>query len=98
MTFQAFHINRGRHTLPRKTAESEAQSSSSDHSDAPTFPGDIAQAMSVLGVKPRCTADEVVAAYRHMAQMYHPDKTSGLGPELQKLADERMRTMPRIKP
>jgi DnaJ like chaperone protein len=47
--------------------------------------------MSILGVKPGSTAEEVVAAYRHMAQMYHPDKTAGLGPELQKLADQRMK-------
>jgi curved DNA-binding protein CbpA len=26
-----------------------------------------------------------------MAQMYHPDKTAGLGPELQSLAEERMK-------
>ncbi len=47
--------------------------------------------MSVLGLRPGCTAEEIVAAYHHMAQMYHPDKTTGLGPELQKLADRRMK-------
>ena len=26
-----------------------------------------------------------------MAQMYHPDTVAGLGPELQKLAEERMK-------
>lgn len=90
-TFQAFQLNRGRHTLPKPANESAPQPSSRDHSAAPALPADIAQAMSVLGLRPGCTAEEIVAAYHHMAQMYHPDKTTGLGPELQKLADRRMK-------
>lgn len=90
-TFQAFQLNRGRHSLPGSRAESTAQPSGRDQSAASTAPADIAQAMSVLGLRPGCTAEEIVAAYHHMAQMYHPDKTTGLGPELQKLADERMK-------
>jgi hypothetical protein len=89
VTFQAFQLNRGRHTLSGPATDSAG--SSRDHSAAPTFPAEIAQAMSVLGLQPGCTAEEIVAAYRHMAQMYHPDKTMGLGPELQKLADQRMK-------
>lgn len=90
-TFQAFQINRGRRTLPESASGRSQQSSGGDHSAAPILAADIAQAMSDLGLRPGCTAEEMVAAYRHMAQMYHPDKTSGLGPELQKLADERMK-------
>ena len=90
-TFQAVQLNRARHTLPEPATESIGQPSSRDHSAARTFPADIAKAMSVLGLQPGCTTDEIVAAYRHMAQMYHPDKTTGLGPELQKLADQRMK-------
>ena len=44
-----------------------------------------------LGVTLGVTLEETARAYRHMAQMYHPDKTAGLGPELQKLAEERMK-------
>jgi curved DNA-binding protein CbpA len=47
--------------------------------------------MALLGVKPGATLEQVGVAYRHMAQMYHPDKVVGLGPELQRLADERMK-------
>lgn len=90
-TFQAFQMNRVRHTLPEPASESAPNSSTRDDSAASTFPADIAQAMSVLGLRPGCTAEEIAAAYRHMAQMYHPDKTAGLGPEIQKLADQRMK-------
>ncbi len=90
-TFQAFQLNRGRHTLPEPATESTPPPSSRNHSAAPTLSAGIAQAMSVLGLRPGCTAGEIVAAYHHMAQMYHPDKTTGLGPELQKLADQRMK-------
>jgi DnaJ-class molecular chaperone len=47
--------------------------------------------MTVLGVESGATLEQVAVAYRHMAQMYHPDKTTGLGPELQQLADQRMK-------
>ena len=90
-TFQTFQINRGRHTLLESISEGSQKSTGSDNSAASTLPTDISQAMSVLGLRPGCTAEETAAGYRHMAQMYHPDKTTGLGPELQKLADQRMK-------
>jgi len=54
-------------------------------------PENIEAAMVQLGVKPGVTLEQATLAYRHMALMYHPDKTAGLGPELRKLADERMK-------
>jgi cold shock CspA family protein len=45
----------------------------------------------VLGVEVGASEDDVVAAYRRMAQMYHPDKVANLGPELKELADRKMR-------
>ena len=54
-------------------------------------PANIQRAMEVLGLTSNATLEEVAAAYRHMAQMYHPDKVAGLGPELQKLAEDRMK-------
>lgn len=57
------------------------------------MPDDIEAAMEQLGVKPGVTLEELTLAYRHMAQMYHPDKTAGLGPELQTLAEERMKAI-----
>ena len=55
------------------------------------YPMNIVEAMSVLEVKPGATVEDVAVAYRHMAQMYHPDKTMGLGPELQELAEQKMK-------
>jgi len=89
--FQAFQTNRVKATLPPKTSSTHADSPNSDSLPDSAYPAHIAQAMSILGVTPGASHEEIVAAYRHMAQMYHPDKTSGLGPELQDLADQRMK-------
>lgn len=50
-----------------------------------------ARARKVLGVSDTATSDEISAAYRRLAQMYHPDKVAGLAPEFQMLADQRMK-------
>jgi hypothetical protein len=56
-----------------------------------TYPANILAAMSVLEVKPGVGIEDVSIAYHHMAQMYHPDKTMGLGPELRELAEQKMK-------
>jgi DnaJ-domain-containing protein 1 len=48
---------------------------------------------SILNVSPSATMDEITAAYRKMAQMYHPDKVAGLAPEFQEIADKRMKAI-----
>jgi hypothetical protein len=45
----------------------------------------------ILGVADNASETEISAAYRRLAQMYHPDKVAGLAPEFQALADKRMR-------
>ena len=45
----------------------------------------------VLGVSIGASEEEITAAYRRMAQMYHPDKVATLGPELKEFADRRMK-------
>jgi DnaJ-class molecular chaperone len=40
-------------------------------------------------VNDTATESEISAAYRRLAQMYHPDKVVGLAPEFQVLADTR---------
>ena len=35
--------------------------------------------------------DEISAAFRRAAQMYHPDKVATLGPEFRELAERRMK-------
>lgn len=89
--FLAFQTNRVRADLPPKATDVPKGSANSGMPSGSTYPAHIVEAMSVLGVKPGASVAEVAAAYRHMAQMYHPDKTSGLGQELQELADKRMK-------
>jgi len=48
-------------------------------------------ARKILGVGDDVLDAEISAAYRRLAQMYHPDKVAGLAPEFQTLADKRMR-------
>jgi Protein of unknown function (DUF4236)/DnaJ domain len=45
----------------------------------------------VLGVREGATRDEITAAYRHLATMYHPDKVAGLAPEYKEIAERRMK-------
>lgn len=89
-TFQIFQNERA-HSIAAALPSGSQKTSNKQPYEGPSCPADIVQAMSVLGVKPGITLEEVTVAYRHMAQMYHPDKTNGLGPELQQLADERMK-------
>lgn len=47
----------------------------------------------ILEVNPDATATEIKKAYRKMATKYHPDKVSHLGQELQKLAEEKFKSV-----
>jgi hypothetical protein len=53
--------------------------------------GPEAQAIKTLGLSANPSPAEISAAYRHLAQLYHPDKVAGLAPEFQMLADKRMK-------
>ena len=45
----------------------------------------------VLGLERSASQDEISIAYRRLAALYHPDKVSHLAPEIQTLANTRMR-------
>lgn len=47
----------------------------------------------ILRVPPNASKDEIIAAYRKSAQMYHPDKVAGLALEFRELAEERMKAI-----
>ena len=47
----------------------------------------------ILEVSSDATDEEVKKAYRKMANKYHPDKVSHLGDELQKLAEEKFKSV-----
>lgn len=55
--------------------------------------GPQAQARRVLAVGDSASLDEISAAYRRLAQMYHPDKVAGLAPEFQIIAETRMKEL-----
>lgn len=45
----------------------------------------------ILGLEGEITRDDINAAYRKQASLYHPDKVSHLGEDLQKLASKKMK-------
>jgi DnaJ like chaperone protein len=51
----------------------------------------VKSAFEVLDVSVGATFEEIVAAYRQMAKMYHPDRLAHLAPEFVELAEVRMK-------
>ncbi len=47
----------------------------------------------ILGVSHVASKEEITAAYRKMAQLYHPDKVANLAPEFKDLAEKRMKAI-----
>jgi DnaJ-class molecular chaperone len=45
----------------------------------------------ILNIQNSATKDEITSAYRKLAQIYHPDKVSGLAPEYREIAERKMR-------
>jgi hypothetical protein len=74
------------------TRKSKAEGRQTNAGGRPGIVSDTeAKARKVLGVSDTATADEISVAYRHLAQMYHPDKVAGLAPDFQALAEQRMK-------
>jgi len=78
------------HQLQSPTSKPQ-QGQSTVQSRVETASGPEAQALKMLGLSATASPAEISAAYRHLAQMYHPDKVAGLAPEFQALADKRMK-------
>lgn len=51
----------------------------------------IRSAHQILGIEIGSSPEQIVAAYRQMAKMYHPDRVANLAPEFIELAEERMK-------
>jgi hypothetical protein len=49
------------------------------------------RAYEILGLRSKASPEEIRIAYREMVKQYHPDKVNGLGIELRKLAEEKMK-------
>jgi len=57
------------------------------------FIPDDNRAYGVLKVHPDDDVETIKKAYREMAVKYHPDKVANLGPEIQKLAEEKFKAV-----
>lgn len=57
------------------------------------FVKDTSQAYKILETDAQATDDEIKKAYRRMAARFHPDKVSHLGPEFQKMAEEKFKAI-----
>jgi len=90
-SFRSFQSSRDRRIFDEVQQTNNESKTEEKRQPGGSCPESIEKAMALLGVKTETTLEQVAVAYRHMAQMYHPDKVVGLGPELQKLADERMK-------
>ncbi|MBP1468622.1 DUF4236 domain-containing protein [Candidatus Chloroploca sp. M-50] len=91
------HCQEPHRTSSGKTSSGYQQSSGyqrqeQSETEAPKEPRDESP-YTILGVSPTASKDEIIAAYRKLAQMYHPDKVAGLAPEFGELAEKRMKAI-----
>lgn len=79
----------------RSTADKESQRTYEDRQrtrqSKPLVDEKIKSAHQILGVEIGSSPEQIVAAYRQMAKMYHPDRVANLAPEFIELAEERMK-------
>jgi hypothetical protein len=45
----------------------------------------------ILNVRHAASREEIISAYRKLAQLYHPDKVAGLAPEYLEIAERKMK-------
>ena len=57
------------------------------------FGGGTNRFYEILGIKPNDDVETIKKAYRDLAVKYHPDKVANLGPEFQKLAEEKFKSI-----
>ena len=51
------------------------------------------QSYKILGVSPNSDVNTIKKTYRSLATKYHPDKVASLGPEFQKMAEEKFKSI-----
>ena len=77
----------------REIAEAMGISGSDFDSIRAIFNRNIDQSYAVLGIKPEDNIETIKKTYRELAVKYHPDKVANLGPEIQKLAEEKFKSI-----
>jgi len=71
--------------------EAEERSGARAHTKQEPSSSKAKSPYEVLGISPGASAEEITAAYRKLAQMYHPDKVANLAPEYKEIAERRMK-------
>ena len=54
---------------------------------------DVRDALNLFGLNGEPSWKEVKKAYTSTVQLYHPDKVAGMGPELQEVAESKMKAL-----
>ena len=90
-SFRTFQSSRDRRLFGEPGTSGRAGRTDSKGQATSSTPRNVQEAMEAFGLTLKANPEQVAVAYRRMAQMYHPDKVAGLGPELQKLAEDRMK-------
>ncbi len=90
-SFRSFQSSRDRHMFNQFEQSTHEDGNQKEPRTDAANPVDVTKALHLLGLSLGATHEQIAIAYRHMVQMYHPDKVAGLGPELQRLAEERMK-------
>lgn len=75
----------------QKRFESHSNSSTRNQSETRNFQNK--SSYEILGLKSNATLDEIVVAYRKLAQENHPDKVANMATEFRVLAEERMKVI-----
>lgn len=70
-----------------------ANQSKSSESPNPKSPAEVEDALALFGLDGEPAWSEVKKAYTKTVQLYHPDKVAGMGPELQDVAEAKMKTL-----
>jgi hypothetical protein len=78
-------FQQGGRTAGQQADEHSRTQHSDTRSSTPRTPYEI------LGISPGASKEEIRAAYRRLANQYHPDKVTHLGKEFQDLADQRFK-------
>ncbi|RLC29636.1 MAG: hypothetical protein DRH37_07130 [Deltaproteobacteria bacterium] len=81
----------GEKTGPDREERKQGRSAEGGRDSHPRRDGGPEDPYTVLGVQRDASPEEIKKAYRRLANKYHPDKVSYLGPEFQSLADRRFK-------
>jgi hypothetical protein len=84
---QAEHVDTDDAPKKQKSRRSSksTKASSADSNPVPESP------YQVLGLEVGASPEEISAAYRRLAKMYHPDRVADLGPEFAEIAERKMK-------